>query len=142
LRDLRVDADREGGRDLTMAKKPRNLYVDWAVYAAVRFAVCAVQAVPLRVALGFGVLLGYLGYLVDKRHREVARDNLRHAFPELCDDPVECERLVRACYRHFGLMVVEIACIPRRLHGPIWRTMIRSMAYRPLLTWCSAAVHW
>ena len=38
---------------------------------------------------------------VDKRHREVARDNLRHAFPDACADPVECDRLVRACYTPF-----------------------------------------
>src|SRR5688572_15040532 len=104
-----------------MAKKPRNKLVDFAVYAAVRAVVCVLQAVPLHIALGFGRCLALLAYRVDKRHREVARDNLRHAFPERCADPVECDRLVRACYTHYCTMAVEIAWIPRRMHLHNWR---------------------
>jgi KDO2-lipid IV(A) lauroyltransferase len=104
-----------------MAKKPRKPAVDYAVYVAVRIIVCVLQALPLRVALGLGLALSWLAYRVDKRHREVARDNLRHAFPERCSDPVECDRLVRACYRHFLTMIVEIAVLPRRLHIHNWR---------------------
>ena len=44
LRDLRVDADREGRRALAMAKKPRKPVADYAVYLAVRMVVCVVQA--------------------------------------------------------------------------------------------------
>jgi Kdo2-lipid IVA lauroyltransferase/acyltransferase len=106
-----------------MANKPRKPFVDLAVYAAVRVVVCVLQAVPLRVALGFGRLLALIAYQIDKRHREVARDNLRHAFPERCADAVECDRLVRACYTHFCTMAIEIAWIPRRMHLHNWRSM-------------------
>lgn len=106
-----------------MAKKQRNRYVDWAVFAAVRFGIFVIQALPLRVALGLGNWLGYLAYLIDKRHREVARENLRYAFPERCSDPVVCDRLVRQCYWHFCTMAIEIAVIPRKLHQPMWRLM-------------------
>ena len=105
-----------------MAKKPRNPVADYAVYIAVRVAVCVLQAVPLRIAIGFGRCLALLAYRVDRRHREVARDNLRHAFPERCADAVECDRLVRACYTHFCTMMVEIAWIPRRMHLHNWRS--------------------
>lgn len=104
-----------------MAKKPRNRLADFAVYAAVRFTVCVLQALPLRIALGFGRCLALIAYRVDRRHREVARDNLRHAFPELGTDPAECDRLVRACYTHFCTMAVEIAVISRRMHLHNWR---------------------
>jgi Kdo2-lipid IVA lauroyltransferase/acyltransferase len=104
-----------------MADKPRNPLTDYAVYFAVRVVVCVLQAVPLRVALGIAHVLALLAYRVDKRHREVARDNLRHAFPERCADSAECERLVRACYRHFCTMAIEIACLPRRIHLHNWR---------------------
>jgi Kdo2-lipid IVA lauroyltransferase/acyltransferase len=104
-----------------MPKKPRNPFADYAVYVAVRVVVCVLQALPLRVALGFGRALGWLVYQFDKRHREVARDNLQHAFPELRSDPARCDRLVRACYRHFCTMIVEIACLPRRVHVQTWR---------------------
>ncbi|HEX3151251.1 MAG TPA: lysophospholipid acyltransferase family protein [Gemmataceae bacterium] len=106
-----------------MANKPRNRFVDYAVYAAVRVVVCVLQAVPLRAALGFGRCLALLAYQFDKRHREVARDNLRHAFPERCADPVECDRLVRACYTHYCTMAIEIAWMPRRMHLYNWRGM-------------------
>lgn len=101
--------------------KPRKPLVDLAVYAAIRAVVCVLQAVPLRVALGFGRCLALVAYRLDKRHREVARDNLRHAFPDRCADPVECDRLVRACYTHFCTMAVELAIIARRMHLHNWR---------------------
>jgi KDO2-lipid IV(A) lauroyltransferase len=106
-----------------MARKPRNRYVDWAVYVAVRLTIFAVQAMPLRVALGFGSWLAYVAYILDKRHREVARENLRHAFPERCSDPMECDRLVRQCYKHFCTMAIEIVWIPRKLNAQHWRRM-------------------
>jgi KDO2-lipid IV(A) lauroyltransferase len=105
-----------------MADKPRNRLADYAVYVAVRVVVCVLQAVPLRVALGVGNVLALFAYRVDRRHREVARDNLRHALPELCANPAKCDRLVRACYRHFCEMAIEIACLPRRIHLNNWRS--------------------
>jgi KDO2-lipid IV(A) lauroyltransferase len=102
--------------------KPRKPLTDFAVYAAVRAVVCVLQALPLRIALGFGRCLALFAYRVDKRHREVARDNLRHAFPERCADPIECDRLVRACYIHFCTMVIELAVISRRMHLYNWRS--------------------
>ena len=50
----------------------------------------------------------------------MARDNLRHAFPELATDPAH-DRIVRGCYRHFCTMIIEIACIPRKIHVHNWR---------------------
>lgn len=100
--------------------KPRKPLVDFTVYIAVRAVVCVLQAVPLRAALGFGRVLALLAYRVDRRHREVARDNLRQAFPERCADPAACDRLVRACYTHFCTMVIELAVISRRMHLHNW----------------------
>jgi Kdo2-lipid IVA lauroyltransferase/acyltransferase len=102
--------------------KSRKPLVDFAVYVAVRLVVCVLQAVPLRAALGFGRVLALLAYRVDKRHREVARDNLQHAFPDRCANPAECDRLVRACYTHFCTMVIELAVISRRMHLHNWRS--------------------
>jgi KDO2-lipid IV(A) lauroyltransferase len=102
--------------------KPRNPITDFAVYVTVRAIVCFLQTLPLRVALGLGNVLALIAYHLDRRHREVARDNLRHAFPDRCSDPVECDRLVWACYRHYFTMTVEIACLPRRIHIHNWRS--------------------
>jgi KDO2-lipid IV(A) lauroyltransferase len=99
--------------------KPRRPAFDLAVYLAVRAVVCAVQAVPARWAFAFAELLARIAYRVDKRHRLVAADNLRHAFPDL--GPAAADRLVRGCYRHFCTLIVEIALLPRKMHVHNWR---------------------
>lgn len=101
--------------------KSRSVVADYAVYLFVRFLVCVVQALSMRLAYTLAEGLAWLAYQVDRRHREVAADNLRHAFPELRADPAGCDQMVRACYRHFCLMVVEIMQLPRRIHPNNWR---------------------
>jgi KDO2-lipid IV(A) lauroyltransferase len=106
--------------------KPRRPAFDLAVYLAVRAVVCVLQAVPTAWAFAFAELLARLAYRVDKRHRNVAAENLRHAFPELA--PVAIDRLVRGCYRHFVTIAVEMALLPRKLHVGNWRryaTLVR-----------------
>jgi len=114
--------------------KTRNPRADYAVYIAVRVVVCVLQALPLRVALGVANALAWVAYKVDKRHREVARDNLQHAFPELRQNPKECDRLVRACYRHFCTMMVEIACLPRRIGVHNWRSYGQPVHFDRIVT--------
>lgn len=102
-----------------MADKPRKPFVDWVVYVAVRLAVCVIQAMPDGVARGFADLLAVVAYRVDKRHRKVATENLAFAFPE--KTPAEIDRLVRGCYRHFMLLAIEIAVLPKKLRVENWR---------------------
>jgi KDO2-lipid IV(A) lauroyltransferase len=104
-----------------MARKRRKPVVDFAVYLAVRLVVCFVQALSPRVAFKFAELLGWLVYRVDKRHRAVAAENICFAFPELAHDPARVDRLVRATYRHFLLVAVEMMLIPRKMHVTSWR---------------------
>src|SRR5262245_35840601 len=104
-----------------MARKTRKPIVDLAIYLAVRLAVCLIQALPPQIAFRIAEFLAWVAYTVDKRHREVAADNLRHAFPELAADPAKLDRLVRATYRHLLRMVVEIALLPRKMHTVTWR---------------------
>ncbi len=101
--------------------KPRRPALDRAVYLAVRAVVCVLQGLPTAWAFAAAESLARLAYRVDKRHRRVAADNLRHAFPELAGDPAAVDRLVRRCYRHFVTLVVEIALLPRKLRVHNWR---------------------
>ena len=107
-----------------MARR-RNRAVDWLVYAAVRVVVAVVQMLSLRSAYKLAAGLAWLAYHVDRRHREVARDNLRHAFPERFRDAPDaeeaCDRTVRAVYRHFCTLLIEIIQTPRRLTLANWR---------------------
>jgi KDO2-lipid IV(A) lauroyltransferase len=90
-------------------------WFQYTVYLLIRGVLCIVQALSWSWALGFARLLAGLAYRMDRRHRAVADENLRHAFPEL--RPAEREALVRSTYEHFTTMVVEMFRLPRTL-GP------------------------
>src|SRR5712692_2823331 len=100
--------------------KPRFLLADYAVYLLVRIFVCVIQGLPPRAALGLAAGLAWLTYRINRRHREVARDNLRQAFPGRYDE-AELDEEVRAVYRHFCALLIEIIQIPRHLHAHNWR---------------------
>ncbi len=94
--------------------------IDYLVYLAVRVLFGIVQALPVRWGLAFADLLARIVYRVDKRHRHVAAENLRFAFPEKSE--AEVDRLVRGCYRHFCTLLFEIILLPRKLRRENWRT--------------------
>jgi KDO2-lipid IV(A) lauroyltransferase len=92
----------------------------YLVYLAVHFIVCVIRTLPFETAC---VLSGHLAWLIhrlDRRHRLVAEENLRHAFGEGLSDG-ERERLVAQVYRHFCRLLIEIIHLPRRLHVQNWR---------------------
>src|SRR3978361_553430 len=103
-----------------MAEKKRKPVQDYLVYLAVRLTVCVLQTLPTTLAYGFAAFLAALAYRVDKRHRNVAAENLRYAFP--AKPPAEIDRLVRGCYLHFCKVAIEIARLPRVFHVSNWRT--------------------
>src|SRR5262249_55726351 len=81
-----------------------------------------------RAARGVGVGLGWLGYALDRRHRCVADDTLRHAFPEL--DAAGRDRLVRASFQHFAGLLIEIVRLQRKLHVGNWLKHVRLIGNR------------
>jgi KDO2-lipid IV(A) lauroyltransferase len=94
--------------------RPRSLLLDYLIYLAVRILICLAQAFPLRDVLSLAGLIGWLCHWFDRRHRLVAEENVRHAFPHL--SPAEVADLVRRCYNHFALVMIEVAVLPRVLH--------------------------
>lgn len=102
--------------------KPRSIIADYAVYVVVRLIVCVVQALSWRQAAAFADGLAWLTYRLDRRHRQVADDNLQHAFPHLT--AAERDRLVRGVYRHCCRLIMEIAHLPRKLHPTNWRRYV------------------
>lgn len=102
-----------------MSSKRRKPVLDFVVYLAVRALVATIQALPSRIAFGLADPLALLAYHVDRRHRNVATENLRHAFPE--KSAVQIDRLVRDCYRHFCMLLIEIALLPRKFRMANWQ---------------------
>ena len=111
--------------------KPRFQLADFTVYLVVRVVVCILQALPFGTACKLAGGLAWLIYKVDRRHRLVARDNLRHAFGE--GDEAQRDRLVRGIYRHFCTMLIEIVHMPRLLHPQNWKQHFRLLDYKPML---------
>jgi KDO2-lipid IV(A) lauroyltransferase len=99
--------------------KERSKPLDYAVYLLVRVVICVIQMLSYRAASRFARFLAWLVYHADKRHRRVADDNLRHAFPDL--DAIQRDRLVRAVLLHFCTLLIEIIHTPRKLHPTNWR---------------------
>jgi Kdo2-lipid IVA lauroyltransferase/acyltransferase len=100
--------------------KPRSVVSDYVVYLLVRLVVCVVQALSLSAARRTGAFLAWLAYHIDRRHREVARENLQHAFPGRYTE-TELRQMVQATYRHFCTVLIEIIQLPRKLHVNNWR---------------------
>jgi KDO2-lipid IV(A) lauroyltransferase len=65
-----------------------------------------VRRLPRRAVLALGRGLGRLWGALDGRHRRIAADNLRRAFPEW--DEARVERTARGVYAHFGAMLLDI----------------------------------
>ncbi len=106
-----------------MSAKKRSPIVDFLVYAIVRVLVCALQAMSFEAACGFAECLAWLAHRVDKRHRQVARENLEKAFPGVYSSS-QIDVLVRGIYSHFCRVLIEILFIPRKLHLSNWRKLI------------------
>jgi KDO2-lipid IV(A) lauroyltransferase len=65
-----------------------------------------VHRLPRRVVLGLGRRLGWLWGAIDRRHRLIAADNLRRAFPEWEDARVRAT--ARGVYAHFGTVLLDL----------------------------------
>ncbi len=106
-----------------MSAKSRSRLADYLVYLAVRITVCIVQALSFDAACGFARLLAWVAYHLDKRHRQVARENLERAFPGQYRAS-EIDQMVRDVYGHFCRVVVELAQLQRRLHVNNWKQFV------------------
>jgi KDO2-lipid IV(A) lauroyltransferase len=111
--------------------KPRSRLADFAVYLVLRVVVCFLQTLSFRASCQVAGILAWLVYHLDRRHRLVALDNLQHAFG--AGDAAERDRLVRAIYRHFCTMLMEIIHMPRKLHPQNWKQHVKLLNHQSLL---------
>jgi len=112
--------------------KARRPVLDYAVYVVIRIVVCVIQALPFETALGLSRSLAWLLYHVNRRHRLVALDNLRQAFPGRYSE-AELHQLVRAVYGHLCMLLIEIVHLPRRMNPNTWRNYLDLQCGRELV---------
>jgi KDO2-lipid IV(A) lauroyltransferase len=115
-----------------MMAKPRSLVMDYLVYLLVRVTVCVLQMLSLRAACKAAAGLAWLAYQLDRRHRLVADDNLRQAFPGRYTD-AQRDQLVRAVYRHFCTLLMEMLHTPRRFTLSTWHRHLQLKQCAPVL---------
>ncbi|MBN2218240.1 MAG: lysophospholipid acyltransferase family protein [Pirellulales bacterium] len=97
--------------------------LDYLVYLLVRVLICIAQALRIetgrRIACWFAWLLGD----VLRVRRDVAEENLRHAFPEWSDQ--RRTMVLKRMWEHLFLLVLEVAHAPRKIHETNWRRFVR-----------------
>ncbi len=98
----------------------RSRVGDYVVYLLVRVFVCIIQVLSYEGARKFARGLAWLLHKVDRRHRLVADENLRHAFGEQLDER-QRDQMVRAVYVHFCTLLVEIIQFPQKFHASNWK---------------------
>lgn len=99
--------------------KERSTVRNFFEYLGVRSLLAALQAIPLNVGYALAEGLALIAYVVDRRHRLVAEQNLQTAFPHWSEK--DRNNVVRQVYRHFCMMIIEMAHLPRMLHTCNWR---------------------
>ena len=89
----------------------------------------ALSLLPDFILYPLGVLGGYVGYLVDRRHVKIGMVNLAIAFPDRSES--ERRRIVRASYINLGRGGAEYM----RLAGFFHRRLIERVTYERFLYW-------
>lgn len=94
----------------------------WTEAAVVGVAFALARVLPRRVLLASGAAAGALAGRLDGRHTRVARENLGAAFPDA--PPAERERILRACWRHFGRITMDALAFPRLTPEDVGRILV------------------
>lgn len=85
----------------------RRYWVDLVTYALVLGIALPVAYLPLWIAYPIGETLGRLAFIVDRRHRRVACENLQLAFGN-SHGPDEIAAMARAHFRSLGQTFVDV----------------------------------
>lgn len=76
-----------------------------------RMALRILEGIPLPLLAAACEAAMLLVWAIDRRHRRIARINVRIAFPEMGD--AQASRIIRRCYRQLGTSAAEFVHIPR-----------------------------
>jgi KDO2-lipid IV(A) lauroyltransferase len=112
--------------------KPRSMWLEYLIYMTVRLVVACAQTLTIEQSYALARALGWLAYHLDKRHRQIGLDNLKHAFGDLYDD-AQRDEIIRKVYIHFCMVIMEIVHTPRKIHLTNWRDWLAVQNYVPCM---------
>jgi len=104
-----------------MTRKPKP--IAYAEYVVVRLLTTAFLSAPLRASLAIARFIGSLLYHLDRRHRQVAVENLLKAFPGQLSER-EAERIAKRVCQNMALVAAEMAWATRLLNPRTWQRYI------------------
>jgi len=110
------------------AKRQRKLeargrWVDYLAYLGVRVGIMFVLMLGRRVAYSLAWFAGGMIYRFDRRHREIALDQLRSSFPGWPEEKVR--DTARASIQNMVCMGLELLLTPRLIRPDTWRRCVR-----------------
>ena len=88
-------------------------------YAAAMGAVLAIQSMPLRIALRAGEAIGHFAWLLSRKRRRRAVENLMHSFPDM--PRRTAEKTTHDVFVHFGRAMAETAVAHRFMRPSNYR---------------------
>jgi len=97
-------------------KKRKSPLAKLLEYCAVYIIILSARAVPLRVVKGISAILGDLLYFLVPKRRNIATENITHAFPEKSTH--EIKEIARESCRSFFLTFLEIIKLRYLFNGP------------------------
>jgi KDO2-lipid IV(A) lauroyltransferase len=115
-----------------MSGKTRGGLSDYLEYLVVMAFAKGVLHLPSSVAYALGEGLGALVHLLDRKHRQIARENLRQAYDGRLSTSA-LHGLARATFINLGRTVVETCRVPR-IDRENFRRLIRIEGYERFLS--------
>ncbi len=80
-------------------------------YALARTILSALSVLPRPLAIGIGLTIGRLAYVLPGNLRRTGKRNLKIAFPEMAE--LERKRLLRGCFASLGRLLGEFSQLPK-----------------------------
>lgn len=103
--------------------KPRNKWVDYLQYLAVRVFAMFVHMFPVERNYRTARWLGEILWRVDRRHRRIAREHLRLSFPDWPQDRID--RVARRSMHNMAYLAVEVMFTPKLITPTTWKRHVR-----------------
>ena len=82
-------------------------YIEFVLFQAFKLTILSL---PLKSAQRLGSYVGSLAFSLCTSRREIALENLRHAFPEKSEH--ECRAIARGAFRNYGITFAELLWFP------------------------------
>ncbi len=111
--------------------KPRNAFVDYLQYLALRIVNMLMHCWPIEANLKTAQLLGDLLYHVDRKHRRRALANLQRSFPQLPQRSLE--QIARRSMRSLFMFFVELLFTTRLIRIDTWARYVRLDGFHEIL---------